>query len=134
MNETVTIAPTPYPTKGWFWWLRTGDTWTAPLVNNGAPYLPDTTNQFLRNFYWFCRNPAGNFVGFVIGFEGTGFTVSGPAPVLLTTLRDAVPEQTGWKWSVINGWAPFISYNGIVEFYVGWRAASGGLGLKLNFK
>jgi hypothetical protein len=132
MIETKVIPAEPYPT-GFLWFFRNGDTWQAPVINNGLPYLPNVKAQWLRNFYWFCRNPLGNFMGYVIGFQGTGYTVTGPAPVQLTTWRDATPPRNGWKWSIINGWAPFISYNGIVEFYFGWRP-TGGFGLKLNFK
>ncbi len=140
--ETRSVPPTPYPT-GKFWWFRNGDNWHAPLINNGAPYLPDVKAQWLRDFYWACRNPIGNFVGFVIGFEGTGYTVTGDAPVMLTTGRDGNPQIFGWRKSVINGWAPYWSYwgppwfgdyypfkNYQIEFYFGWRPSSGGFGLK----
>ncbi len=131
MIETVIVPATPRPT-GFLWWLRNGDSWHAPEINNGVEYLPGISNQLLRDFYWFCRNPVGNLMG-VLGFEFTGYTVRGPAPVLLTTLYDAVPPQYGWKWSIINGWAPFVSYSGKrVLWYAGWRPASGGLGLKFN--
>jgi hypothetical protein len=134
--EEVVVPPTPYP-KGTMWWFRNGDSWHAPTVNAAndgpQPYRPDIKNQFVRDFLWFCRNPIGNFMGFVIGFEGSGYTVRGPAPVLLTTLYDASPRQYGWKWSVINGWAPFVSYSGKkFLWYLGWRPASGGFGFKFN--
>jgi hypothetical protein len=132
MIETVDVPATPYPT-GFLWFFRNGDSWHAPAINNGAPYLLGIGNQALRDFLWFCRNPIGNFMGFVVGFEGRGYTVSGPAPVMLTTLYDATPPAYGWKWSVINGWAPFVSYSGRrVLWYLGWRPASGGLGFKFN--
>ncbi len=132
--ETKYIPPTPYPT-GFMWWFRNGDSWHAPEINNGLPYLPNVKLQWLRDFYWMCRNPLGNFMGFVVGFEGTGYSVRGPAPVLATTPRDETPERYGWKWSVINGWAPFIAYNGPrVEAYLGWRPYSGGLGSKFIIK
>jgi hypothetical protein len=134
MIETIYVPPTPYPT-GFLWWFRNGDSWHAPEINNGKPYLPETTNQFARDFFWFCRNPIGNFMGFVIGFEGSGYYVSGPAPVMATTPRDEKPERYGWKYSIINGWAPFVAYNsGKLESYLGWRPASGGFGFKLIFK
>jgi hypothetical protein len=130
--ETVHVPATPYPT-GFLWFFRNGDSWSAPTINNGAPYLPNITNKALRNFLWFCRNPLGNFMGFVIGFEGHDYTVSGPAPVMLTTPYDAVPPAYGWKWCVINGWAPFVAYSGKrILFYLGWRPASGGFGFKFN--
>jgi hypothetical protein len=135
MIETVQVKATPRPT-GFLWFFRNGDSWSAPATNNGAPYLPGIKAQWLRNFLWFCRNPIGNFMGFVLGVEGYDYTVTGPVPVLLTTLYDATPPQYGWKWSVIKcGWArlPFVSYSGrLVLFYAGWRPASGGLGVKLN--
>ncbi len=132
MIETVVVPATPRPT-GFLWFFRNGNTWSAPETNNGLPYLPDVNVQWLRNFYWFCRNPLGNLMGFVIGFEGSGYTVRGPAPVMLTTLYDANPPQYGWKWSIINGWAPFVSYSGgRVLWYLGWRPASGGFGAKFN--
>ena len=132
MIETVVVPATPRPTE-FLWWFRNGDSWHAPLVNNGAAYLPGISNQWLRDFYWFCRNPLGNLMGFVIGFEGSGYTVRGPAPVMLTTLYDANPPAYGWKWSIINGWAPFVSYSGKrVLWYLGWRPASGGFGAKFN--
>lgn len=138
MIETKTIPPTPYPT-GTLWWFRNGDSWNAPTINNGLDYLPTIRNSYVRDFMWFCRNPIGNFMGFVIGFEGRGYTVRGTAPVLVTTPRDEKPERYGWKWCVINGWAPFCAFWGPVwwlpsaykvEFYLGWRPASGGFGLK----
>jgi hypothetical protein len=134
--EEIVVQPTPYPT-GFMWWFRNGDSWHAPDINQAndgpQPYLPNIKIQILRDFLWFCRNPIGNFMGFVIGFEGRGYTVRGPAPVLLTTLYDAQPHQYGWKWSVINGWAPFVSYSGVKYlWYFGWRPASGGFGFKFN--
>lgn len=149
------------------WWMVGPDKWTAPIINNGKPYLPEIKNQLLRNFYWFWRNPFMNFVGFVLGVEDKNYLAVGPSPVLLTTLRDAKPPVTGWKWAVlwppfslgalavaalasgvaflwwpvavvavfaalkIVGPLPFISYNGFVEFYLGWRPHSGGFGLKI---
>lgn len=151
------------------WWLVGPDGWNVPEINNGAPYLPEVTSPALRIFYWFfCRNPLMNFVGFVIGAEDKNYSAIGSAPVLLTTLRDATPPATGWKWSILIApfslaalivaalfalgavflhWAlwivaafaaikvagpmPFVAYyNGRVEFYLGWRAASGGFGFK----
>jgi hypothetical protein len=150
------------------WWLVGPDGWNVPDVNNGEPYLPEVTNIWLRRFYWFiCRNPLMNFVGYVLGVEDNNYRVEGTAPVLLTTWRDATPPKTGWKWALLwpqiswpallmamlwivltsfhpvfyipwvwamlkfAGPLPFISYNGAVEFYMGWRPASGGFGTKI---
>ena len=135
MIETVTVPPTPYPT-GFLWWFRNGDSWHAPEINNGQPYLPGISIHVLRDVLWFFRNPIGNFMGFVIGFEGLGYVVVGEAPVLLTTGRDGTPQIIGWRSCIINGWAPYASYWGPLalgynlEFYFGWRPASGGFGLK----
>lgn len=138
MIETIRVTPTAYPT-GFMWWFRNGDSWHAPVINNGLPYLPTIHNQGLRDFFWFWRNPIGNFMGFVIGFEGRGYVVAGEAPVMLTTGRDGNPQILGWRSCTINGWAPYVSFWGPVwylpksykvEFYFGWRPASGGFGLK----
>lgn len=117
------------------WWLQCGGTnssFKAPLINNGLPYLPGITNQTERDLLWWLRNPACNFVGFIIGFEGVTYKVTGTYPVLANTLRDVGDgSRHGWKWSVIDGWAPFVSYwNGKEEFYLGWRPLSGGFGAK----
>lgn len=133
--ESVSVAAMPKPT-GFLWWLRNGDSWHAPEMNNGEAYLPEVKNQWLRDFYWFWRNPLGNFMGFVVGVEGYDYVASGTAPVLATTGRDVSPQQMGWRWAVlkVGRWVrlPYVSYwNGRVEFYLGWRPASGGLGLKI---
>jgi hypothetical protein len=141
MIETVTMTDrTPIP---WYkklnpvWWLQGPDGWTVPDMNNGLPYLPEVTSQYLRIFYWFfCRNPLMNFVGYVIGVEDRNYTVTGTAPVLKTTGRDCTPPQYGVRWSIIKTLIPlpYVSfYNGRVEFYLGWRPATGGFGLKLVF-
>lgn len=84
------------------WWLVGPDGWNVPAVNNGEPYLPEVKSLWLRRFYWFfCRNPLMNFVGYVLGVEDNNYRAIGPAPVLLTTWRDAVPPATGWKWAVL---------------------------------
>lgn len=116
------------------WGLMNGDSWTAPEINNGEPYLPGVTNQLLRNFFWFCRNPLANFVGNVIGVNDRNYTVIGSPQVLLTSWRDATPRRTGWRWSLIilsPLFLPYVSYyNGRLEAYLGWRP-SGGFGLKI---
>jgi hypothetical protein len=134
--QTVVVKPEDVPPTydllNPIWWLQCGgthSTWTAPLINNGTYYLPNVTNQLERNILWWLRNPACNFVGFVIGFEGKTYKVTGTSPVTVNTMRDL--GKTGWKWSVIDGWAPFVSYAGQhVEWYVGWRPNSGGFGSK----
>lgn len=128
----IKVPPTPYPT-GFLWWFRNGDSWHAPEINNGQPYQPNIKNQVIRDTLWFFRNPIGNFMGFIIGFEGTGYTVRGNKDVMLTTLYDATPPRYGFNWSVINEWAPFVSYSGkTFLWYIGWRPSSGGFGAKFN--
>lgn len=140
MIEFVTMTdrtPIPWRTKvNPLWWLVGPDGWNVPEVNNGEPYLPDVKNIWLRRFYWFfCRNPLMNFVGYVIGVEDRNYTVYGPHPVLANTGRDSNPQQFGFRWAVIKTkWLrlPFVSYwNGRLEFYLGWRPSSGGFGFKL---
>lgn len=93
------------------WWLMNGDSWTAPLENNGAPYLPNVKNQLLRNFYWWCRNPIANFVGYVMGVEDQDYFVSGQKPVMMTTWRDWEPrgERLGWKWAYLRAPQSWLS-------------------------
>jgi hypothetical protein len=110
----------------------------VPEFNNGQPYLPDVRNIWLRRFYWFiCRNPLMNFVGYVIGVEDLNYTVTGSPEVLRTTGRDCTPQVLGWRYALLHVGPvplPYINYyNGSVEFYAGWRPASGGCGLKLVF-
>jgi hypothetical protein len=81
-TETVTMTdrtPIPWTTKvNPLWWLVGPDGWDVPTINNGLPYLPDVKNIWLRRFYWFfCRNPLMNFVGFVVGVEDRNYTVTG---------------------------------------------------------
>lgn len=141
MIETVTMVDRvaiPWSTKlNPIWWLQTGgvgSTWVAPTINNGVPYLPSVSNQLVRNILWWFRNPAGNFMGYVIGIEDKNYTVRGSAPVLLTTGGDASPPVRGWRWAISTyAWDfyPYVSYYGAIEFYLGWRPASGGFGLKI---
>ena len=117
------------------WWLMNGETWTAPITNNDAPYIPEVTNQLHRDFYWWCRNPAANFFEYVVGICDRTFTVTGPAPAMQTTWYDSNPREYGWKWAVLScSWVrlPFVSYSGKrVLWYLGWRPG-GGLGFKFN--
>jgi hypothetical protein len=120
------------------WWLVGPDGWNAPDINNGQPYLPNVKSVWLRRFYWFgCRNPLMNFVGYVIGIEDRNYYATGTAPVMRTTGRDCIPQQLGWRWAILTTkWFtfPFVSYyGGWIEFYLGWRPGSGGFGLKLVF-
>lgn len=83
-------------------WLVGDDGWNVPDMNNGAPYLPEVKNIWLRRFYWFiCRNPLMNFVGLVMGVGDRPYEAWGPAPVDATTGRDASPKQTGWRWALL---------------------------------
>ncbi len=132
MIETVQVMASPPPNRDhWYWWLMSGDDYTAPEINNGEVYLPSVQNQTLRNVLWWLRNPIGNFVGYVVGVQGKDRTVTGPKPVLAVTWADTNPPQRGWKWAITNGWLMFVSYYGICEFYLGWRPHDGALGFKL---
>ena len=141
---TETVAVTDHTPIPWsrllnpIWMLAsTGDatlSFKAPAINNYEPYLPGIKNQLLRNIMWWFRNPAGNFVGFIVGLDGVNYSVTGSAPALASTGRDC--GQEGWRWAILKTkWMifPFVSYykNGFIEFYLGWRPASGGLGIKL---
>lgn len=115
-TETVVVIDRT-PVSIWkklnpLWWLVGPDGWTVPDVNNGAPYLPEVTNVWLRRFYWFiCRNPLMNFVGYVLGVEDNNYTVTGSAPAMATTGRDTTPPQMGWRWAVLQ---PAFSFGALV--------------------
>ncbi len=140
-SEAVITGRTlhPWTTKiNPLWWLVGPHGWEVPEINNGAPYLPEVKNVWLRRFYWFfCRNPLMNFVGFVIGVEDRNYRVTGSPQVLLTTGRDGTPQILGWRYALLHVGSvklPYINfYNGSVEFYLGWRPHSGGFGFKLVF-
>lgn len=144
-----TPLPDPSLKRNIAWWFQGPDGWRVPDINNGAPYMAGSP-QWWRFVNWFVfRNPMMNFVGFVAGVEDQNYTVEGIAPVLRTTGRDCEPQQIGWRWATIRLYSgrelPFRSYYGpswgwvralgkpVTEFYIGWRPASGGLGLKLVF-
>lgn len=135
--ETVRVPADPWKRPNvWYWWIMSGDDWTAPEINNGAPYLPGVRTQWIRNLMWWCRNPIGNLVGRVLGVADYDRDVTGPAPVMATTPADETPPRRGWKWSVtrvVGGRVPlpFVGYYGICEFYLGWRPYDGALGFKL---
>lgn len=136
-TETIFIPAEKMPeNRSFWWWFQTGDSgWRAPDDNNGAPYWPEMKIQWIRNLFWFFRNPLGNFIGFGLGVAGIDRTITGTAPVRLTTWRDARPPRTGWKWAMTNGKYPFASYwGGKLEFYIGWRVDGGGLGLKFAIR
>lgn len=121
----------------WYWWLMTGDGWTAPETNNGQPYLPNIKTQWVRNLNWWFRNPAGNLVGWVLGLSAHDRWVKGTLQVMATTPADETPPRKGWKWSITYlkegaffGF-PFVGYYGVCEFYFGWRPYDGALGFKL---
>lgn len=138
-TETVFVpASTDVPHKDrWYWWLMSGNEWAAPEINNGEPYLPGWKNQTLRNVMWWLRNPAGNLMGWVLGVQGRDRWVTGRAPALKVSPLDEEPPRRGWKWAVTrlkpDGWLmlPFVSYYGVIEFYLGWRPHDGALGLKI---
>ncbi len=130
-------AEPPVRKDRWYWWLMSGDDYTAPAINNGEPYLPGWENQTLRNVMWWLRNPAGNLMGRVLGVQGRERWVWGKTPVLKVTPADEDPPRRGWKWSITyrspDGWfgLPFVGYYGLCEFYLGWRPNDGALGLKI---
>lgn len=135
--QTVIVKPQDVPPVSDLvnpvWWLQCGgskSSFTAP-----ASYLPNVTNQTQRDFLWWLRNPACNFVGFIVGFEGQTFKVTGSNPSVVTLRDVGNGSQHGFTWSLIDGWAPFVSYwDGTVEFYLGWRPTSGGLGAKFAIR
>lgn len=77
---------------------------------------------------WWFRNPFHNFTFHVIGVPRP-FTSVGDCP------RDVFNPQGGWNRVAHKGANgkvyPFISYNGKVKFYIGWRER-GNFGIKFT--
>lgn len=109
------------------WWFYNSDEPIPP-----AWYEPGKS-QWLRVFYWYCRNPLYNFGKYVIGCKDINYTVTGTSPVLVNLMADI--GQTGWKHSFIWLYGfiplPFVSYSGDFVFYAGWMP-KGMFGLKLT--
>lgn len=110
--ETITITDhTPVDVWGHIkrnplWLLGGPDGFTAPAWNTDTSqgtyqYMPEEKRQWVRDFYWWFRNPAMNYVAFGAGVEAiNGYKITGTAPVIKTTPRDETPPLTGWKWAV----------------------------------
>lgn len=84
------------------------------------------TKATQRILYWF-RNPAHDFMSYIIGFEQDPEfkTVKG---------NDKDTLIDGWifalrKWKFI--YLPYIAYQGKIQFYFGWRP-NGNFGIKLR--
>lgn len=116
-TEHEHILPTTIP--AWqqkinpVWWLKNGDSFDAPVENNGQPYLTEVTNPLLRSFYWWWRNPFANFVGFVIGVEDRERDVLGTVPIKEATMWDHGAH--GWKWmlTIAPSWQWMIAFSAI---------------------
>ena len=126
-TEQKTITPTKFPT--WqqkinpLWWLMNGDTFEAPVENNGVPYLPEVTDPTLRAWYWWWRNPFANFVGFVLGVEDQERTIYGTAPVEEATMWDHGAH--GWKWActsapISKSWMVVLAVCSFLIGFGGW--------------
>lgn len=99
------------------WWLVGDNGWDVPDINNGLPYLPTVKNIYLRRFYWFiCRNPLMNFVGFVLGVEDNNYTIVGTAPAGANSGRDLTPPEEGWRFAILM---PTFSFPAAL-FALGW--------------
>ena len=94
--------------------------------------------------YKYLRNPAQNFRWYVIGFAdrphsvtgraGTMVTDSGIIQTILNKRSDNRPTpETGFQYSFINGFWPFVSYSSKhFTAYIGWEPR-GGFGILVNF-
>lgn len=127
MTAHEQIVPTKFPTLRQklnpLWWLMNGDTFDAPVENNGQPYLPEIDNPTLRAWYWWWRNPFANFAGFVIGVEDKERAMWGTAPLEEATMWDHGAH--GWKWActtapLSKAWLAVLAVIGFLLGVAGW--------------
>jgi hypothetical protein len=106
------------------WCLVGPDGWTAPSFNDGGsgiePYLPGVKNQFLRNFLWWCRNPAMNLAGFILGVEDKNYVIWASDNPLQNSGRDCQPSVDGLRWAVLFPRPQWCT--AAFAFMVGWLA------------
>jgi hypothetical protein len=85
--------------------------------------------------YKYLRNIAQNFRWYVIGFADQPHTVTGREgnPGTIPNKRsDMRPAESGWQYSYIHPFFPFVSYSSAhLTFYIGWEPR-GGFGLLFN--
>lgn len=89
---------------------------------------PTRDNSIKTKVLWWLRNPFHNLMFYVVpfGFCNKEFTRIGTVGVF--------KETGGWGWALLKYkyWRmPFISYYGIIKFYIGWRER-GNFGIKLT--
>lgn len=121
------------------WWRKINPVWW--LFNDQEPTAPDWylpgSSATWREIAWWLRNPAYNFFRYVVGIEDRPVTVTGPAPVLVTTAYEAWGTY-GWKWARLRSrWFvfPFVSYESARWIlYAGWLPSGGRFGVKVNYK
>jgi hypothetical protein len=115
----------PYPISIWkklnpIWWLLNSD---DPIEDE--PQMWPDKSLWLRHILWFLRNPAANFMCYIIG-------VKDYSPIAIGFEPNSNWRSDGrkFKWLLIHptrGWKrimylPFASYRGSsIEWYVGWR-------------
>lgn len=124
---------------------RTPISWTYKINpiwwfgNIGDPTAPDWympgKPSWLRNIFWYLRNPLENFGSYVIGVADRNYTVYSNSPFPVMSNEPADVGKTGLKTSVIKLGLlrlPYISYSGTrVLYYAGWQPG-GFFGFKFN--
>lgn len=129
MIETIIVKGEPPCPRPWYkkinplWWFGNDE---ASAIGNTFAYK-------------YVRNIAQNARFYVIGVVDRDHSVKGPAPALANLWTETDPPRTGWKWAIVAGFLPYISYcagktekgDGFV-FYFGWQPR-GGFGARLTW-
>lgn len=104
----------------------------SPFTNFDNPIPPNWfepgRKMWMRKVLWWIRNPFHDLFFYVFGIADKPFISVGKYP------NDVFNPKGGWNWAVrCYKWLrlPFISYIGIIKFYVGWRER-GNFGVKFT--
>jgi hypothetical protein len=130
LREVPQTAHMPRPVRNYYWrkldpvwWLGNADDPRPP-----ASFRPGDP-QALRLALWYTRNPFHNLFFYVIGIADQPTLTSGSSPH-----RTFAPSGCKANWTRAIGGGlplPFVSCNGAVQFYAGWRV-DGALGFALR--
>ena len=129
MAETIIIKGEPPCPRPWIKKIN-------PLFWFGNDEASAQGNTFV---YKYLRNFMQNFRWYVIGVVDRDHSVTGLAPAACNLWSDLTPPLTGWKWAIVSGWLPYVSYSGRKTdrgdgfvFYLGWQPR-GGFGGRLTW-
>lgn len=108
------------------WYKKINPIWW--FGNDEAPATATFTYKYLRNI-------AQNFRWYVIGVVDRPHSIKGPQPAMKNLWTDAPPtpgHASGWKWAIVAGFLPYVSYSkGSFAFYLGWQPW-GGFGIRVT--